>query len=93
MESDWSGPVNLGSDEMVTINALVETAETVAGKKLGRKYVEGPLGVRGRNSDNKLIQEKLDWSPHYPLIKGIQQTYDWVWDQINQESIVDHSSI
>ena len=87
MESDWSGPVNLGSDEMVTINALVETVETVAGKKLDRKYIKGPLGVRGRNSDNKLIQEKLGWSPKYPLIKGIQQTYDWIWDQINIEDL------
>lgn len=85
MESDWSGPVNLGSDEMVTINQLVETAETVAGKKLGRKHIDGPLGVNGRNSDNKLIQEKLGWAPHYPLIKGITQTYDWIYDQINNE--------
>jgi len=86
MESDWSGPVNLGSDEMVTINQLVETAETVAGKKLGRKHIDGPLGVNGRNSDNKLIQEKLGWAPHYPLIKGITQTYDWIYDQINNEN-------
>tara|TARA_R100001163_G_scaffold728_6_gene1119 strand:- start:19715 stop:20791 length:1077 start_codon:yes stop_codon:yes gene_type:complete len=83
MESDVSEPLNLGSDEMVTINQLIETAETVAGKKLTRNYIDGPLGVRGRNSDNKLIQEKLGWAPHYPLLKGITHTYDWIYDQIN----------
>ena len=58
-------------------------AETVAGKKLVRNYIDGPLGVRGRNSDNTLIKEKLGWAPHYPLLKGITHTYDWIYDQIN----------
>jgi|TARA_R100000084_G_scaffold99377_1_gene53743 nucleoside-diphosphate-sugar epimerase len=83
MDSDVSEPLNLGSDEMVTINQLIETAETVAGKKLVRNYIDGPLGVRGRNSDNTLIKEKLGWAPHYPLLKGITHTYDWIYDQIN----------
>ena len=88
MESDWSGPVNIGSDEMVTINQLVDTAETFNKKKLNRVYkLDAPTGVRGRNSDNKLIQEKLGWSPNCPLADGIEHTYNWIWDQINIEDL------
>jgi nucleoside-diphosphate-sugar epimerase len=88
MESDWSGPVNIGSDEMVTINQLVDTAETFNKKKLNRVYkLDAPTGVRGRNSDNKLIQEKLGWSPNCPLADGIERTYNWIWDQINIEDL------
>ena len=99
MQSDWSGPVNIGSDEMVTINELVDAAEAMVSKKGGESFhhrlrrvykLDAPTGVRGRNSDNKLIQEKLGWSPNYPLADGIARTYDWIWDQINQESLVDH---
>tara|TARA_R100000951_G_scaffold83290_1_gene71038 strand:- start:1102 stop:2142 length:1041 start_codon:yes stop_codon:yes gene_type:complete len=81
MESDFSGPVNIGSDEMVTINKLVTLAEVAGGKKLIRKYIDGPLGVAGRNSDNKLIKEKLGWSPTEPLQSGIARTYAWIQDQ------------
>ena len=59
MRSDWTGPVNIGSDEMVTINQLADMAMEIAGKKLAKRHIEGPLGVRGRNSDNRLIFEKL----------------------------------
>ena len=59
--SDWTGPVNIGSDEMVTIDQLADMAMEIAGKKLTKKHIEGPLGVRGRNSDNRLIEEKLGW--------------------------------
>jgi len=81
--SDFEGPVNIGSEEMVTINDLAKMAIDVAGKNITIKNVPGPTGVRGRNSDNKLIQEKLDWSPNYPLIKGISETFEWINKQVN----------
>ena len=81
MNNDFIGPINVGSDEMVTINQLVETAMAVENKQLRIKHIDGPLGVRGRNSDNKLIKEKLGWAPNYPLNKGIEQTYKWIKKQ------------
>lgn len=83
MESEFVGPVNIGSDEMVTINRLVQIAQEVSGKSLSVKHIDGPLGVRGRNSDNKLIAEKLGWAPNYPLKNGIKNTYEWIVEQIN----------
>ena len=83
MESDFTGPVNIGSDEMVTINQLVDIACSVEGKKITKKHIDGPLGVAGRNSDNKLIKDKINWAPDYPLTKGIQETYKWIKEQIN----------
>ena len=82
MLSDWPGPVNIGSDEMVTINKLAEIVMEVAGKKLTIKHIEGPLGVRGRNSDNNLIKEKLGWAPSRPLKEGIAKTYEWINEQV-----------
>lgn len=82
MRSDWTGPVNIGSDEMVTINQLAEAIIGISGKKLSIKHIKGPTGVRGRNSDNRLIQEKLGWRPSKPLIDGIRTTYDWVSKQV-----------
>lgn len=82
MRSDWTGPVNVGSEEMVTINQLVEMAMDIAGKKLAVKHIAGPLGVRGRNSDNKLIYEKLGWKPTRPLRKGMEITYAWIEEQV-----------
>ena len=82
--SDWSGPVNIGSDEMVTINQLVDMAMEIAGKKLSKKHIDGPLGVRGRNSDNRLIYEKLEWKPTQPLTVGIQKTYLWIEEQVKK---------
>ena len=76
--SNWSGPVNIGSDEMITINQLVDIVMLFAGKKLTKKHVEGPLGVCGRNSDNNLIYEKLGWHPSWPLNKGLLKTYEWI---------------
>jgi nucleoside-diphosphate-sugar epimerase len=76
------GPVNIGSEEMVTINRLAEIAMEIAGKKLTIKHIDGPLGVRGRNSDNKLIQEKLGWAPSQPLKEGMTKTYEWIVEQI-----------
>jgi GDP-D-mannose 3',5'-epimerase len=82
MRSDWSGPVNIGSDEMVTINALAKMIIGISRKKLSIRHVEGPLGVRGRNSDNRLIEQKLGWRPSKPLLEGITSTYSWVSAQV-----------
>jgi len=78
MASDFTGPVNIGSEEMVSINTLVEYIGNIANKKVNIKHIEGPLGVRGRNSHNKLIKEKLGWCPTKPLIEGLKVTYEWV---------------
>ena len=86
MESDFKDPINIGSDEMVTINELARLTMDVAGKKLNIKHISGPLGVRGRNSDNQLIKEKLNWGPNAPLRNGIEKTYKWIAVQVDQES-------
>jgi Nucleoside-diphosphate-sugar epimerases len=78
----FHGPVNIGSEEMVTINHLAEIAMEIAGKKLTIKHIEGPLGVRGRNSDNKLISEKLGWKPTESLKDGLIKTYAWIYEQV-----------
>ena len=82
MESDFSDPVNIGSDEMVTINQLVDIASSIEGKEITKKHIDGPLGVAGRNSDNRLIKESINWAPDYPLAKGIEQTYKWISEQV-----------
>ena len=82
--SDWTGTVNIGSEEMVTINQLAEIIMDIAGKKLSIKHVPGPLGVRGRNSDNRLIREKLRWTPSMPLKEGLKITYEWVKEQVEK---------
>ncbi len=69
---------------MVTINELAQMAIEAAGKNITIKNVSGPTGVRGRNSDNKLIQEKLGWAPSYPLIEGINKTFKWINQQVNK---------
>jgi nucleoside-diphosphate-sugar epimerase len=84
MESDFIGPVNIGSEEMVTINQLVDTAAKVAGKKVSKNHIDGPLGVRGRNSNNDLIREELGWDYSQTLEEGIRKTYDWIEEQINK---------
>jgi len=80
--SGWTGPVNIGSDEMISINDLAKLVMDIAGKKLSIRNIPGPTGVRGRNSDNRLIQEKLGWRPSRPLKDGIQKTYQWVRAQV-----------
>jgi nucleoside-diphosphate-sugar epimerase len=82
MESDFAGPVNIGSEEMVTINQLAELVMDIAGKKLRLRHIPGPLGVRGRNSDNRLIRNSLNWAPSAPLRAGLEQTYMWVRQQV-----------
>jgi GDP-D-mannose 3', 5'-epimerase len=80
--SEFEGPVNIGSDEMVTINGLAHMAIEISGKPISIHNVPGPLGVRGRNSDNRLIQEKLGWTPSQSLRLGMEITYEWVNDQV-----------
>ena len=86
--SDWTGPVNVGSDEMVTINQLAEMIIAISDKKLSIKHIDGPLGVRGRNSDNRLIEKTLGWRPNKPLIDGLRTTYTWVSKQV-EANIID----
>jgi GDP-D-mannose 3',5'-epimerase len=85
MESDFVGPVNIGSEEMVTINHLAYLAMDIAGKKLTLRHIDGPLGVRGRNSDNRLIQQKLGWSPSKSLREGLEKTYAWIQQQVAKQ--------
>jgi GDP-D-mannose 3', 5'-epimerase len=84
MRSSFTGPVNIGSEEMVTIDGLAGLIMAIAGKKLAIRHIPGPLGVRGRNSDNKLIQEKLRWSPSEPLKTGLEKTYAWIAQQVER---------
>jgi GDP-D-mannose 3',5'-epimerase len=82
MRSGFEGPVNIGSDEMVTIDQLADSIMAIAGKKLEKRHIPGPLGVRGRNSDNRLIKEKLGWRPEQPLSAGLAVTYEWIENQV-----------
>jgi nucleoside-diphosphate-sugar epimerase len=87
MDSDFMGPVNIGSEEMVTINQLVDTAARVAGKDVEKNHIDGPLGVRGRNSNNDIIRKELGWDYSQTLEEGIRKTYDWIHEQIKWEKI------
>ena len=78
LESDFPGPVNIGSEERVTINQMAEMVIGISGKKLSLHHIPGPLGVRGRNSDNRLIREKLEWAPSRPLVEGLEKIYRWI---------------
>ncbi|MBL7157871.1 MAG: NAD-dependent epimerase/dehydratase family protein [Candidatus Omnitrophica bacterium] len=78
MESDFMGPVNIGSDEMIAVNDLAKMIIKISGKNVRIKNIEGPTGIRGRNSDNRLIREKLGWAPSYSLKTGLEKTYPWV---------------
>ena len=85
LRSNFQGPLNIGSEEMVTINNLVDLVASIAEKEIKVKHIDGPLGVRGRNSDNKLIDEKLNWSPKMKLADGLKLTYNWINKQVNYE--------
>ncbi|OFY18579.1 MAG: NAD-dependent dehydratase [Bacteroidetes bacterium GWF2_33_38] len=87
MNSDFTGPVNIGSDEMISINDLAQMTINISGKNLTINNISGPLGVRGRNSDNKLIESKLYWKPNWPLLKGMEITYNWILEQIKNKTI------
>ena len=87
MDSDFIGPVNIGSEEMVTINELVETAARVSGKVVKRKHkLDAPLGVRGRNSNNDVVRRELGWDYEQTLEEGIRKTYTWIEEQINEQN-------
>ena len=81
MQSDFTGPINIGSEEMVTINQLVDFASSIGNKIVNKNHVPGPTGVRGRRSHNALIEEKLGWKPKYSLIQGLEKTYRWIEEQ------------
>jgi GDP-D-mannose 3', 5'-epimerase len=83
MQSSFYGPVNIGSDEMVTINQMAQMVIGIAGKKLELKHIPGPTGVRGRNSDNRLIDEKLGWRPWRRFREGLERTYAWIEQQVH----------
>jgi GDP-D-mannose 3',5'-epimerase len=82
MESEFLGPLNIGSDEMVTINDLAKKIIEISGKEIKLQHIDGPLGVRGRNSDNNLIYDKLKWRPSKPLTYGLEKTYKWILEQL-----------
>lgn len=84
MRSGFSGPVNVGSEEMVSINSLARMIMKIAGKDLSIRHISGPLGVRGRNSHNQLCQEKLGWAPDERLEKGLEKTYPWIMEQVEK---------
>ena len=88
MDSDFVGPVNIGSEEMVTINKLAEMVMDIAGKNITINHIDGPTGVRGRNSDNALIKEKLGWQPSETLYDGLKKTYSWIFDQVEMKNKV-----
>jgi nucleoside-diphosphate-sugar epimerase len=98
MESDFTGPVNIGSEEMVTINQLAEMAISISSKNIGIKNIEGqefvdkygfkcPLGVKGRNSDNQLYREKIGWEVNQPLLTGLTKTYHWIKSQVDDREL------
>jgi len=87
MQSDFAGPVNIGSDEMVSINQLAAMVTQIAGKKLSLRHISAPVGVRGRNSDNRLIAERLGWKPSRPLREGLERTYAWIHEQVRSQKL------
>lgn len=87
MNSDFTGPVNIGSEEMIAINDFAKMVIAIAGKNITLKNIPGPTGVRGRNSDNRLIQEKLGWQPTQPLLEGMKKTYAWVKEQSDKSKV------
>ncbi len=84
MMSNFTGPVNIGSEEMLSINELVEMVSDIAGKTITIDHIPGPLGVQGRNSDNRLIREKLNWAPARPLREGLEKTYRWILENVQE---------
>jgi nucleoside-diphosphate-sugar epimerase len=86
MRSNFAGPVNVGSEEMVTINQLVDLVADIAGKRIEKRHIPGPQGVRGRNSDNRLIRKKLHWEPTQSLVVGLESTYRWVERQVSRNA-------
>jgi nucleoside-diphosphate-sugar epimerase len=86
MRSSFTDPVNIGSDKMVTIDQLVDDIAEIANKKIEKRHIPGPVGVRGRNSDNRLIREGLGWAPEQPLREGLVPTYNWIYNQVRMNA-------
>ena len=97
MQSDFTGPVNIGSEEMIAINDFAQMAIDISGKELSIHNIQGdefeskyghkcPIGVNGRNSDNKLYEEKVGWVVSQPLIEGMKETYKWINEQVQKEN-------
>jgi len=93
MESDFMGPVNIGSEEMISINDFAKMVIGISGKSISIKNIKGPTGVRGRNSDNTLIKEKLSWAPSQPLKIGVEETYNWIVDQIEKKQKLESKTL
>ncbi len=87
LRSNFEGPVNIGSEEMVTINQLAEIIADIAGKTIYIRHISGPQGVRGRNSDNRLIEQKLGWAPSRSLREGLEPTYRWIERMVLRNSV------
>jgi GDP-D-mannose 3', 5'-epimerase len=93
MESSFTGPVNIGSEEMVSINVLAQLVAEIAGKHLSFNHIPGPQGVRGRKSDNRLLYDKLKWAPSQPLRNGLDKTYWWIARQVANEELADIAAL
>lgn len=93
MDSSFAGPVNIGSEEMVSINRLVEMVMELAGKRVEVRHIAGPTGVRGRNSDNNLIRRELGWAPSEPLRAGLSKTYHWIEAQVRASRVLDAAAV
>jgi nucleoside-diphosphate-sugar epimerase len=87
MRSDFHEPLNLGQDRMVSINELADIVADIAGVRIAKKHVDGPQGVRGRNSDNTKLREVLDWEPQISLEDGLRRTYDWIESQVEMSLV------
>jgi nucleoside-diphosphate-sugar epimerase len=87
LRSNKTGPYNIGSDEMVTINALVDLVADIAGKRIEKLHIAGPTGVRGRNSDNTLVSKELGWRPTQALRVGLEKTYRWIEEQVSRGAV------
>ena len=87
MESDFVGPVNIGSDEMISIRDFTKMVMDISGKDLSIKYIDGPTGVKGRNSDNELIEKMLSWKPSLPLRDGMVKAYAWITQEIEKKNV------
>jgi nucleoside-diphosphate-sugar epimerase len=85
MDSDYSQPLNLGQDRMVTINQLADIVGEIAGIQIQKKHIPGPQGVRGRNSDNTRLRSVLGWEPQISLEEGLEQTYKWIETQVREK--------
>lgn len=93
MHSDYQTPLNIGQDRLVTINQLVDMVAEIAGIAIVKKYIPGPQGVRGRNSDNTRLREVLQWEPQLSLEEGLRHTYQWITDQIHAKSAITSQSL